>query len=97
MLWSFASAETPAKSNGSKVFEVQVAKNGTVYRMFTVFLCSARQKPLQIATFLSWPRPKTPLLTVFLNTLSKNTAIRDVLANVVAENTVKPRQRTKPL
>ena len=57
-------------TGNSKVFQVQVAKNGTIYRIFTVCLCSARQTPLQIAMFWSWPWPKTPLFTVFLNTLS---------------------------
>ena len=56
---------------------------------FTVFLCSVRQKPLQIAMFWSLPWPKAPLFTVsvFLNLLSKNTAICDVFNNMVAKNT----------
>ena len=32
---------------------------------FTMFLRSARQKPLQMAMFLSWPWPKTPLFVRF--------------------------------
>ena len=60
----------------SEVFEVQVAKTSIVYLIFTMFLRSARQKPLQTAMFLSSPWPRTPLFTVFLNTLY--TAICDV-------------------
>ena len=66
-----------AKNNGNrKVFAVQVAKSSTSYRILTMFLCSAKQKPLQIAKFLSWPWPKTPLFTMFWNTLSKTFYLR---------------------
>ena len=42
---------------------------------------------MQIAMFLSFPWPKTPLFAVFLNLLSKNTALCYVFNNMVAKNT----------
>ena len=64
-------------TRNSEVFEVDVAENPTMYRTLQCFY-AVSEKPLQKAMFLSLPRPKAPLLTGFLNLLSKSTAICDV-------------------